>query len=156
MFSGAQPVKAPTLLNVGVGEPHGLNTFVMTFGLKRLADSMIGGITETQTVIDHCFAHGVSPDIDVSSPSQINGALVRVVNKDVRHRFVINFASMKDAVASTPGKRTVQATLWPLRSGLPLQADRSATIGETREAQIAAFNAAIWQTANMKSELMAI
>lgn len=94
-----------TLVNVGLGEPRGLNTFAMAFGRKRLAGSMIGGIAETQAVIDHCFAHGIAPDVEMITPDQINTAFDRVVDKDVRYRFVIDFASRKHAVASTPDAR---------------------------------------------------
>ena len=94
-----------TLVNVGLGEPPGLNTFAMAFGRKRLAGSMTGGIAETQAVIDHCFAHGIAPDVEMITPDQINTAFDRVVDKDVRYRFVIDFASRKQAFASTPDAR---------------------------------------------------
>ncbi len=48
-----------TLVNVGLGEPRGINTGAMAFGRKSLAGSMIGGIAETQEVIDHCFARNM-------------------------------------------------------------------------------------------------
>lgn len=84
-----------TLVNVGLGEPRGLNPAAMAFGRKSLAGSMIGGIAETQEVIDHCFARNIRPDVELITPDQINNAFDRVVAKDVRYRFVIDFAKNK-------------------------------------------------------------
>ncbi|WP_199912256.1 NAD(P)-dependent alcohol dehydrogenase [Stenotrophomonas sp. ZAC14D2_NAIMI4_7] len=84
-----------TLVNVGLGEPQGLNPTAMAFGRKSLAGSMIGGIAETQAVIDYCFARNIRPDVELISPDQINTAFDRVVAKDVRYRFVIDFAKNK-------------------------------------------------------------
>lgn len=84
-----------TLVNVGLGEPQGLNPTAMAFGRKGLAGSMIGGIAETQAVIDYCFARNLRPDVELISPDQINTAFDRVVAKDVRYRFVIDFAKNK-------------------------------------------------------------
>lgn len=84
-----------TLVNVGLGEPRGLNPSAMAFGRKSLAGSMIGGIAETQEVIDHCFARNIRPDVELITPDQINNAFDRVVAKDVRYRFVIDFAKNK-------------------------------------------------------------
>ncbi|MDR0736395.1 MAG: NAD(P)-dependent alcohol dehydrogenase [Zoogloeaceae bacterium] len=84
-----------TFVNVGLGEARGINPASMAFGRKSLAGSMIGGIAETQAVIDHCFARNIRPDIELIRPDQIDAAYERVVNKDVRYRFVIDFASTK-------------------------------------------------------------
>jgi len=84
-----------TLVNVGLGEPRGLNPSAMAFGRKSLAGSMIGGIAETQEVIDHCFARNIRPDVELISPEQINAAFDRVVAKDVRYRFVIDYSKNK-------------------------------------------------------------
>jgi alcohol dehydrogenase (NADP+) len=63
---------------------------------KSIPGSMIGGIAETQEVIDYCAAHNIKADIELIRPEEINRAYERVVNKDVRYRFVIDFASLKD------------------------------------------------------------
>jgi len=84
-----------TLVNVGLGEPRGLNPSAMAFGRKSLAGSMIGGIAETQEVIDYCFARNIRPDVELITPDQINNAFDRVVAKDIRYRFVIDFAKNK-------------------------------------------------------------
>jgi uncharacterized zinc-type alcohol dehydrogenase-like protein len=85
-----------TLVNVGaLGDLQGLNGMSQGFGRKSLAGSMIGGIAETQQVIDYCAANNIKADIELIRPDQINRAYERVVNKDVRYRFVIDIASTK-------------------------------------------------------------
>ena len=70
------------------------------FGRKSLAGSMIGGIAETQEVIDYGAAQNIKTDIALIRPEDINRAYQRVVNKDVRYRFVIDLASMKSVAGS--------------------------------------------------------
>lgn len=82
-------------VNVGLGEARGINPAAMAFGRKSLAGSMIGGIAETQEVIDHCFARKIYPDVEVIRPDQIDSAYQRVIGKDVRYRFVIDFTPPK-------------------------------------------------------------
>ncbi|MBX7060803.1 MAG: NAD(P)-dependent alcohol dehydrogenase [Pyrinomonadaceae bacterium] len=84
-----------TFVNVGLGEARGINPAAMAFGRKSLAGSMIGGIAETQEVIDHCFARKIYPDVEVIKPDQIAAAYQRVICKDVRFRFVIDLTSPK-------------------------------------------------------------
>ncbi|EEE05448.1 NAD(P)-dependent alcohol dehydrogenase [Burkholderia multivorans] len=86
-----------TFVNVGLGQPQGINTTSMAFGRKSLAGSMIGGIAETQEVVDHCFARNIRPDIELIRPDQISAVYERVVNKEARYRFVIDFSSTKRA-----------------------------------------------------------
>src|ERR1700733_8611273 len=80
-----------TLVNVGAMAPlrdiHGLK---LTLGRRSLAGSIIGGIAETQEVIDFCAARNITADVEMIKPSEINTAYDRVVNKDVRYRFVID------------------------------------------------------------------
>jgi len=83
-----------TLVNVGaLEELKGLGGMMIGFGRKSLAGSMIGGIAETQEVIDYCAARNIKANIELIRPNQINEAFVRVVNKDVRYRFVIDMTS---------------------------------------------------------------
>lgn len=82
-----------TLVNVGLGEARGVSPHAMAFGRKSLAGSMIGGIAETQAVVDFCFARNIRPDVEIIQPDQIAAAYDRVVDKDVRYRFVIDFTS---------------------------------------------------------------
>jgi uncharacterized zinc-type alcohol dehydrogenase-like protein len=87
-----------TLVNVGaLNQLEGLNGMALAFGRKSLAGSMIGGIAETQEVIDYCASRDIKPDIELIRPEQINAAYDRVKGKDVRYRFVIDFASTKQA-----------------------------------------------------------
>jgi uncharacterized zinc-type alcohol dehydrogenase-like protein len=86
-----------TLVNVGaLGQLEaGLSGMAMGFGRKSLAGSMIGGIAETQEVIDYCAARHIKADIELVRPEQINEAFERVVKKDVRYRFVIDMTRPK-------------------------------------------------------------
>src|SRR4051812_26212003 len=83
-----------TLVNVGaLGQlDGGLSGMALGFGRKSLAGSMIGGIAETQEVIDYCAARNIKADIELIGPEEIDRAYARVVNKDVRYRFVIDMA----------------------------------------------------------------
>lgn len=68
--------------------------FSLLGGGKRLMGSMIGGIKETQEMLDHCAEHGVVSDIELITIQQINEAYERVLESDVRYRFVIDVASL--------------------------------------------------------------
>jgi uncharacterized zinc-type alcohol dehydrogenase-like protein len=83
------------LVVVGVPvEPIPLHAFSVIGGNKILAGSMIGGIEETQEMLDFCAKHGITSDIELIDPGYIDEAFDRTVKADVRYRFVIN---MKDA-----------------------------------------------------------
>lgn len=87
-----------TLVNVGaLNDLMSLDGMALAFGRKSLAGSMIGGIAETQEVIDFCTARNIKADIELIQPAQINEAFERVVGKDVRYRFVIDFSSTRNA-----------------------------------------------------------
>jgi len=62
---------------------------------KRLVGSMIGGIAETQEMLDHCAAHGIVADVEVIPVDAINEAYERTLKSDVRYRFVIDVATIK-------------------------------------------------------------
>ena len=84
------------LVNVGAPEePVSLNLFSVIGGRKTLAGSGIGGIRETQEMLDFCAEHGLGSEIEVIVPEQINEAYERVVASDVRYRFVIDVASLR-------------------------------------------------------------
>jgi uncharacterized zinc-type alcohol dehydrogenase-like protein len=86
------------LVNVGaLGKLQGLDGMAQGFGRKSLAGSMIGGIAETQEVIDYCAARNIKADIELIRPEEINRAYERIVNKDIRYRFVIDMATLKAA-----------------------------------------------------------
>ena len=83
-----------TLVNVGaLGQLQGLDGMAQGFGRKSLAGSMIGGIAETQEVIDYCAARKIQADIELIRPSDINQAYDRIINKDIRYRFVIDLTA---------------------------------------------------------------
>lgn len=80
-----------TLVNVGAsGDLQGVSGRSLIFGRKNIAGSVVGGIAETQQVVDFCAARNIKADIELIRPDQINEALHRVVNKDVRYRFVVD------------------------------------------------------------------
>ncbi|MFJ9740305.1 NAD(P)-dependent alcohol dehydrogenase [Streptomyces sp. NPDC101166] len=82
-------------VNVGAPEePVALNLFSVIGGRKTLAGSGIGGIQETQEMLDFCAAHGFGAEIELISASEINEAYERVLASDVRYRFVIDAATI--------------------------------------------------------------
>jgi alcohol dehydrogenase (NADP+) len=72
-----------------------LSPFSLIMGARRLAGSLIGGIAETQEMLDHCGKHGIVSDIEMIPIQKINEAYERVIKSDVRYRFVIDAASLK-------------------------------------------------------------
>ncbi|MGQ4511234.1 alcohol dehydrogenase catalytic domain-containing protein [Streptomyces sp. DW26H14] len=82
-------------VNVGAPEePSTVNMFSLIGGRKTLAGSAIGGIPETQEMLDFCAVHGLGAEIEVIRGDQINEAYERVLNSDVRYRFVIDTATI--------------------------------------------------------------
>ena len=69
--------------------------FSMIMGRRSLAGSVIGGIPETQEMLDFCGKHGIACDIELIPIQKINEAYERVLRSDVRYRFVIDMASLK-------------------------------------------------------------
>ncbi|WP_420035304.1 NAD(P)-dependent alcohol dehydrogenase [Streptomyces sp. cg28] len=83
------------LVNVGAPEePISLNLFSLIGGNKVLAGSAIGGIAETQEMLDFCAEHNLGAEIELIEASQVNEAYERVINSDVRYRFVIDTATI--------------------------------------------------------------
>jgi hypothetical protein len=67
-------------------------------GMRRsVSGSMIGGIPETQEMLDFCAEHGIAAEVEVIEPDYINEAYERVIASDVRYRFVIDTGSLRDA-----------------------------------------------------------
>ncbi len=84
-----------TLIVVGAPEqPLSVGAFSLILRRRRLVGSLIGGIRETQEMLDFCAKHGITSDVEVISMQQINEAYERVVSGDVRFRFVIDIASL--------------------------------------------------------------
>ena len=78
-------------------EPSTVAGFSLIARRKRLAGSMIGGIAETQEMLDFCAEHNITSDIELISMDQINTAYERMLRSDVKYRFVIDLASLKQA-----------------------------------------------------------
>jgi uncharacterized zinc-type alcohol dehydrogenase-like protein len=72
-----------------------LNTVPMILGRKTVAGSVIGGIAETQDMLDFCGKHNIVAEIEMIDIAQINEAYARLLKADVRYRFVIDMASLK-------------------------------------------------------------
>lgn len=72
-----------------------LNTVPLVMGRKSVAGSVIGGIAETQELLDFCGKHGITSDIEVINIQDINKAYERMLKNDVKYRFVIDMASLK-------------------------------------------------------------
>ncbi|MDR3451065.1 MAG: NAD(P)-dependent alcohol dehydrogenase [Alphaproteobacteria bacterium] len=87
-----------SMVLVGVPEkPVPVGAFSMIMGRRSLAGSLIGGIPETQEMLDFCGKHNIVCDIEKISADKINEAYERVVKSDVRYRFVIDAATFKKA-----------------------------------------------------------
>jgi len=84
-----------TMVFVGaIAEPTSIGTFTLLLGRRRLAGSIIGGIRETQEMLDYCAANGVAADVEVIGIQDIDKAFERTVKGDVRYRFVIDMKSL--------------------------------------------------------------
>jgi len=84
------------LVNVGAPpEPLSVNVFSLIMGRRSFAGSMIGGIRETQEMLDFCAAHHLGAEIEVIGADQINEAYERVLASDVRYRFVIDTSTLR-------------------------------------------------------------
>lgn len=83
------------LVNVGAPEePVSLALFSVIGGRRTLAGSSIGGIRETQEMLDFCAEHGIGAEIELIGAAEIDEAYERVLNSDVRYRFVIDTATI--------------------------------------------------------------
>lgn len=84
-----------TMVVVGIPEEViPINPFSMISRRRSLAGSLIGGIKETQEMLDFCGKHNIASDIELIPIQQVNEAFERVVKSDVRYRFVIDIASL--------------------------------------------------------------
>ena len=72
-----------------------LNTVPLILGRKSIAGSLIGGIAETQEMLDFCGEHNIVSEIELIKMQDINEAYDRMVKSDVKYRFVIDMASLK-------------------------------------------------------------
>lgn len=85
-----------TMILVGAPDkPTPLEPFPLILHRRRIAGSVIGGIRETQEMLDFCAMHCIESDVEVIPIQQVNEAYERVLKGDVRFRFVIDLASLK-------------------------------------------------------------
>ena len=84
-----------SMVFVGLPEKaQSFRVFSLVSGRRSLAGSNIGGIRETQEMLDFCAAHGIGSEIEVISADQVDEAYGRVIRSDVRYRFVIDTATI--------------------------------------------------------------
>jgi len=83
-----------TLILVGL-PPTPIEPFALLHGNKRIAGSNIGGIPETQEMLDYSGEHGVTADIELIKIQDINEAYERMLRNDVKYRFVVDMTSLK-------------------------------------------------------------
>lgn len=76
-------------------EPLAVDAFGLLFGRRSLSGSLIGGIRETQEMLDFCGEHGITSDVEVIKIQDVNEAYERMLRSDVKYRFVIDMASLK-------------------------------------------------------------
>lgn len=79
---------------LGMQEPA-VNTVSLILGRKSVAGSVIGGIAETQEMLDFCGKHGITSDVEMIAMQDINQAYERMLQSDVKYRFVIDMQSLK-------------------------------------------------------------
>ena len=84
-----------TMCIVGAIGPNAqLNTRPMILGRRNIAGSLVGGIKETQEMLDFCAEHNIVSDIEMIRMDQVNEAYERILKSDVRYRFVIDMATL--------------------------------------------------------------
>jgi uncharacterized zinc-type alcohol dehydrogenase-like protein len=87
-----------SMVLLGVPEqPVPVGAFSLIMGRRSLSGSLIGGIKETQEMLDFCGKHNITSDIELIAADKINEAYERVLKSDVRYRFVIDCATLKNA-----------------------------------------------------------
>jgi uncharacterized zinc-type alcohol dehydrogenase-like protein len=81
---------------VGAPEkPLAVSAFALLFGRRNLSGSLIGGLAETQEMLDFCGAHNITADVEVIPIQKVNEAYERMLRSDVKYRFSIDMASLR-------------------------------------------------------------
>jgi alcohol dehydrogenase (NADP+) len=84
-----------TMCLVGVPtEAAPVHAFSLVGGRRRLVGSLVGGLPETQEMLDYCAEHGISSDVEIIPMAKINEAYDRMLKSDVKYRFVIDMATL--------------------------------------------------------------
>ena len=76
-------------------KPLAVSAFALLFGRHSLSGSVIGGIAETQEMLDFCGRHNITADVEIIPVQKVNGAYERLLKSDVKYRFSIDMASIK-------------------------------------------------------------
>ena len=76
-------------------KPYAVNAFGLIFGRHSISGSLIGGIAETQQMLDFCGKHNITSDVEIIPIQKINEAYERMLRSDVKYRFSIDMASLK-------------------------------------------------------------
>ena len=76
-------------------EPAHVPAFNLVFQRRSLAGSLIGGIAETQEMLDYCAANNITSDVEVIPMKDINKAFERMEKSDVKYRFVIDMGTLE-------------------------------------------------------------
>ena len=76
-------------------QPLAVSAFALIFGRRSLSGSLIGGIKETQEMLDFCGEHNITSDVEVIPIQKVNEAYERLLKSDVKYRFSIDMASLK-------------------------------------------------------------
>jgi alcohol dehydrogenase (NADP+) len=79
----------------GVPKPLALSSFGLIFGNRSVSGSNIGGIPQTQEMLDFCGQHNITADVEVIPIQKVNEAYERMLRSDVKYRFSIDMASLK-------------------------------------------------------------
>jgi uncharacterized zinc-type alcohol dehydrogenase-like protein len=84
-----------TLICLGLpAEPINVHSLNIVFSRRCIAGSLIGGLPETQEMLDYCAEHQISADVETIPIQQINEAFQRMLKNDVKYRFVIDMSSL--------------------------------------------------------------
>ena len=78
-------------------QPHAISAFALIFGNKSVSGSLIGGLRNTQEMLDFCGQHGITSDVEVIPVQKIDEAYARLLRQDVKYRFSIDLKSLNPA-----------------------------------------------------------
>ena len=93
-----------TLTIVGAPEkPHAVSAFSLLFGRRNLSGSIIGGLPETQEMLDFCGAHNITADVEVIPIQKVNEAYERLLKSDVKYRFSHRYGFAQGGVTGMTG-----------------------------------------------------
>jgi uncharacterized zinc-type alcohol dehydrogenase-like protein len=84
-----------TMVCLGIDpQPVPVSVVSMVFGARTLAGSLIGGLAETQEMLDYCAKHNITSDVEMIDIKDINEAYERMQRNDVKYRFVIDMSTL--------------------------------------------------------------